>query len=276
MTGAAGRSCRRGALTPRVNTGIMTERAGTPPVNTVRPASPRPPSLGSQNGGPLWVSCLSWPYPYQFRHAALQGPPRRDAPPAICESDRQRHSGCQDREHVPKPKAIGGAAVTDDAMLAVALHLRGQELSLREIADRLGIAAGKKRGGGCGRGPRPACRVAACPRAGPRPRASRHPDHPLQPRPLDRGGGGCGRGRDQFAALLPIRERVLGAEHPHTLSTRDHLARWTGQAGDAAGAPRPVRRAAAHPRAGPRPRAPWHLGYPPRTRLLDQASRLTA
>ena len=43
-------------------------------------------------------------------------------------------------------KTIGGAAVTDDAMLAVALHLRGQELSLREIAARLVIATGKKKG----------------------------------------------------------------------------------------------------------------------------------
>ena len=43
-------------------------------------------------------------------------------------------------------KAIGGAAVTDDAMLAVALHLRGQELSLRDIAGRLVIAGGKKKG----------------------------------------------------------------------------------------------------------------------------------
>ncbi|HEY6315517.1 MAG TPA: recombinase family protein [Streptosporangiaceae bacterium] len=43
-------------------------------------------------------------------------------------------------------KAIGGAAVTDDAMLAVALHLRGQELSLRDIATRLVISAGKKKG----------------------------------------------------------------------------------------------------------------------------------
>jgi hypothetical protein len=42
--------------------------------------------------------------------------------------------------------------------------------------------------------------------------------------------------RDQLAALLPIRERVLGPEHPKTLSTRNQLARWTGQAGDAAGA----------------------------------------
>ncbi len=43
-------------------------------------------------------------------------------------------------------KLIGGAAVTDDAMLAAALHLRSQEMSLRDIADRLVIATGKKRG----------------------------------------------------------------------------------------------------------------------------------
>lgn len=43
-------------------------------------------------------------------------------------------------------KTIGGAAVTYDAMLAVALHLRGQELSLRDITARLGIATGKKKG----------------------------------------------------------------------------------------------------------------------------------
>ena len=33
-------------------------------------------------------------------------------------------------------RQIGGAAVTDDAMLAGALHLRGQEMSLRDIAAR--------------------------------------------------------------------------------------------------------------------------------------------
>ena len=42
--------------------------------------------------------------------------------------------------------------------------------------------------------------------------------------------------RDQFAALLPISERVLGPEHPDTLSPRVNLARWTGEAGDAAAA----------------------------------------
>jgi len=43
-------------------------------------------------------------------------------------------------------KAIAGAAVTDDAMLAVALHLRVQELSLPDIAARLVISIGKKKG----------------------------------------------------------------------------------------------------------------------------------
>ena len=48
--------------------------------------------------------------------------------------------------------------------------------------------------------------------------------------------GDAAGARDQFAALLPIRERVSGPEHPHTLTTRASLARWTWEAGDAAGA----------------------------------------
>jgi hypothetical protein len=45
-----------------------------------------------------------------------------------------------------------------------------------------------------------------------------------------RGGGGCGRARDQWAALVPVRERVLGAEHPDTLAARASLAHWTRRA----------------------------------------------
>ena len=41
---------------------------------------------------------------------------------------------------------------------------------------------------------------------------------------------------DQFAALLPTDERVLGAEHPDTLTVSHSLATFTGRAGDAAGA----------------------------------------
>ena len=48
--------------------------------------------------------------------------------------------------------------------------------------------------------------------------------------------GDAAGARDQFAALLPVLERVSGAEHPDTLADRANLARWTGEAGDAAGA----------------------------------------
>jgi hypothetical protein len=41
-------------------------------------------------------------------------------------------------------KTIGGAAVTDDAMLSMALHLREQNLSLRDIPARLVITKGKE------------------------------------------------------------------------------------------------------------------------------------
>ncbi|MDQ0689005.1 DNA invertase Pin-like site-specific DNA recombinase [Streptomyces achromogenes] len=43
-------------------------------------------------------------------------------------------------------KAIGGASVTDGDMLGMALHLRAQELSLREIAARLVITKGARKG----------------------------------------------------------------------------------------------------------------------------------
>jgi len=42
-------------------------------------------------------------------------------------------------------KTIGGAGVTDDDMLSMALHLRGLDLSLRDIASRLVITKGKKK-----------------------------------------------------------------------------------------------------------------------------------
>ncbi|MGV9350950.1 recombinase family protein [Streptomyces spiralis] len=43
-------------------------------------------------------------------------------------------------------KTIGGAGVTDDDMLSMALHLRDQEISLRDIAKRLVITTGTKKG----------------------------------------------------------------------------------------------------------------------------------
>ncbi|MEV0075603.1 recombinase family protein [Nocardia neocaledoniensis] len=43
-------------------------------------------------------------------------------------------------------KSIGGATVADDTMLAMALHLRENNHSLRDIASRLVITTGKKKG----------------------------------------------------------------------------------------------------------------------------------
>nr|GID86999.1 hypothetical protein Ade03nite_59230 [Actinoplanes derwentensis] len=42
-------------------------------------------------------------------------------------------------------KNIGGASVTDSDMLSMALHLRSQELSLRDIATRLVITKGRRK-----------------------------------------------------------------------------------------------------------------------------------
>ncbi|ROP33630.1 hypothetical protein EDD30_6647 [Couchioplanes caeruleus] len=43
-------------------------------------------------------------------------------------------------------KSIGGASVTDDHMLSMALHLRSQEMSLRDVASQLVITKGEKKG----------------------------------------------------------------------------------------------------------------------------------
>ena len=48
--------------------------------------------------------------------------------------------------------------------------------------------------------------------------------------------GDAAGARDQYAALLPVDERILGPEHPETLRTRHNLAHWTGKAGDTAAA----------------------------------------
>jgi tetratricopeptide repeat protein len=67
------------------------------------------------------------------------------------------------------------------------------------------------------------------------PQHSRNPAGQAQPiKPST--AGDAAAARDLFAALLPIRERVSGPEHPDTLTARGNLARFTGLAGDAAGA----------------------------------------
>ena len=46
--------------------------------------------------------------------------------------------------------------------------------------------------------------------------------------------GDAAGARDQFADLLPIRERVQGPEHPDTLATRANLAYWSRKTQEAA------------------------------------------
>jgi len=48
--------------------------------------------------------------------------------------------------------------------------------------------------------------------------------------------GSYAAARDLQRRILDARERVLGPEHPDTLTARANLARWTGQAGDPAAA----------------------------------------
>jgi hypothetical protein len=50
-------------------------------------------------------------------------------------------------------------------------------------------------------------------------------------------GGDAAAARDQFAALLPLCERVLGPEHAETLAVWYQLAHWTTLAGEAAATP---------------------------------------
>ena len=124
---------------------------------------------------------------------------------------------------------------------------------------------------GCGRGPRPVRRPAARPRAGPGRRAPRHPDHPPNLAYWTGQAGDAAGARDQFAALLPVRERVQGAEHPDTLTTRAQPRPLDRAGGGCGRGPRPVRRPAARPRAGPGRRAPRHPDHPRQPRLLDRA-----
>ena len=108
-------------------------------------------------------------------------------------------------------------------------------------------------------------------RAGPGPRAPGHPDHPRQPRLLDRGGGGCGRGPRPVRRAAAHPRAGPGPRAPgHPGHPRQPRPLDRGGGGCGRG-PRPVRRAAAHPRAGPGPRAPGHPGRPRQPGLLDRA-----
>ena len=61
-----------------------------------------------------------------------------------------------------------------------------------------------------------------------------HPDTLITRANLARWTGEAGDAagaRDQYAALLPVRERLQGPQHPDTLSEHANLAYWTAKAG---------------------------------------------
>ena len=97
-----------------------------------------------------------------------------------------------------------------------------------------------------------------------------HPVRPQQPRPLDRAGGGCGRGPRPVrcaAARLRAGPRPGAPGHPDRPGQPGPLDRGGGGCGRG---PRPVRCAAARLRAGPRPGTPGHPDRPGQPRLLDR------
>jgi hypothetical protein len=139
-------------------------RAGGARADRVRPRLHQPPVPGH----PDRLTARGGRHPYLRRKISTRTVTRPELDKAVALAREIRASGIvftvlaalsgMEREYIrdrtleghesarARGKAIGGAAVTDDAMLAVALHLRGQELSLRGIATRLVIATGKKKG----------------------------------------------------------------------------------------------------------------------------------
>ena len=82
--------------------------------------------------------------------------------------------------------------------------------------------------------------------------------------------GSARRALRLYRELLPDRQRVLGPDHPDTLGTRHHIARWTGEAGDAARSAAAVPRIAPGPAARPGARPPRNAAHAPRYCPLDR------
>ena len=107
-------------------------------------------------------------------------------------------------------------------------------------------------------------------RAGPRRRPPRHPDLAQQPRRrLPSRRGDLDEAIPLYERTLADRERVLGADHPDTLTSRNNLAGAYESAGRPGRGHPPVRAHPGRPRAGPRRRPPRHpdLAQQPRRRL---------
>ncbi|WP_344884418.1 hypothetical protein [Nonomuraea antimicrobica] len=92
-------------------------------------------------------------------------------------------------------KAVASAAVTDEHMLSMALHLRDQDLSLRETASRPVITQGAEKGRHPPRPPSCACSATTTPAS---PSWMREPTQPVLPR--------------KCPNVFGVTDRVLGIE----------------------------------------------------------------
>ena len=96
------------------------------------------------------------------------------------------------------------------------------------------------------------------PRAAARPRPPGHPDQPRQPRRRAAGGRAAAEALPLFEQTLADRERLLGPDHPDTLTSRNDLAVALQAAGRIAEALAAVRADPPRLRAAARPRPPGH------------------
>ena len=154
-----------------------------------------------------------------------------------------------------------GAAAALEELLADRLRVLGPDHP-DTLVTRNNLASLAGGGGGPGGRRRRARGAARRPAAGARPRPPRHPAHPdnLASRRARRGTPAGAAAA--YEELLADQLRVLGPDHPDTLITRNNLAFWRGEAGDAGGRGHGARGAAGRPAAGARPRPPRHLAPP--------------
>ena len=113
--------------------------------------------------------------------------------------------------------------------------------------------------------PRPGARAWARP-----PGHAQRPAATSLPGPASAGMPGRRCGSSQRCCL--DRERVLGPDHPDTLTTRSNIAFSTGECGDAREALRLFTGAAPRRGARTRPRPPRHAHDPQQHRFLDRPS----
>ncbi len=121
--------------------------------------------------------------------------------------------------------------------------------------------------------PRPATSTRHCSPSVRKVSGPRHPDTLAARAGLASFTGAAGdpaAARDQYTALLAIREEVSGPRHPDTLTTRANLAYFTGAAGNPAAARDQYTALLPTLREGPRIHAPRHPRRPGGSRRLHR------